>query len=672
MSAEEYKIGDFIVIADEGTEKQFEIVGINGGIIKLKDSISTITSSRKAYELTELVLQGLAQIVPSSPEERKLIDPLSLDFSGYSDDKKDKARKYAAYVSALWGGELAYLSTKERDEKRLTIAKELGEKAPSLRTLQRQKAKLEVSGGMLRSLIPRDEAKGNRTTKVDKRLEAYIDKAIENFKAEGNKASFSQSHQYHQNLVHFDNRLLPEPEKLKPLSLPAFIKRLENVCPEHVVKIRLLNKNKDVRLSQKKPVRDVELILQRAEIDHTQLDLFVVDSECGSPLGRPWISALLDYKSKSILGFYIGFEPPSYLSTAHALYHAISSKSYVKELYPEVENVWLCSGKPAILVSDRGKEFESIFLEDACDDLTISLQWNPGKHPWYKGSVERHFKTLNQKLLKEQPGSVLGAALSKIIDYDPTKNAVISLDALLSIFHIWVIDIYQCDKVSGGTIIPNLSWKEDLDKVAVKPVDPDRLKLVLSESFEAKVTKDGIKKDYIYYDSHELTKFRMKWGFKKVKFKRDRQDLGSILVYNEHTGRYFKVEAVDKDIASGVSLYQHKIHKKFVNEILNAELNPENLAIARMKIRDIVSDEFLKNKKNKMLTKRRAARYAGVEMKNDGSLVSSVITKITQSPSGIPKPGNLEASRAKTGSENKVLPKTDFDGNNQFPDDLEY
>ena len=43
----------------------------------------------------------------------------------------------------------------------------------------------------------------------------------------------------------------------------------------------------------------------------------------------------------------------------------------MKELYPEVENVWLCSGKPAILVSDRGKEFESIFLEDACDDLSL-------------------------------------------------------------------------------------------------------------------------------------------------------------------------------------------------------------------------------------------------------------------------------------------------------------
>jgi hypothetical protein len=46
--------------------------------------------------------------------------------------------------------------------------------------------------------------------------------------------------------------------------------------------------------------------------------------------------------------------------------------------------------------------------------------------------------------------------------------------------------------------------------------------------------------------------------------------------------------------------------------------------------------------------------------------------KTTQSPSGIPKPGNLEASRTKTGSENQALPKSDFDGNNQFPDDLEY
>jgi putative transposase len=598
---------------------------------------------------------------------------MALDLSSYSDEKKERARKYGAYVDALWGGENEKLSTLERDQKRVKIALDRGETAPSLRTLQRQKAKLIASGGMLRALISRDKAKGNRNAKVDKRLEAYIDRAIENFKAKGNKASFSQSHEYHQNLVHFDNRVLPESKKLKPLSLPAFIKRLEDACPEHVVKTRLLNKNKDVRLSQKKPVRDVKLILQRAEIDHTQLDLFVVDSENGFPLGRPWISALLDYKSKSVLGFYIGFEPPSYLSAAHALYHAISSKSYIKKFYPDVENDWLCCGKPAVLVCDRGKEFESFSLEDACDDLNISIQLNPGKHPWYKGSVERYFQSLNQQLLKDQPGVVLGASLSKIIDYDPTKNAVISLDSLLSIFHIWVIDIYQCNKVSGGKIIPNLTWKEDLDKVSVRPVDPDRLKLVLSESFEAKVTKDGIKKDYIYYDNHELTNFRMRWGFKKVKFKRDRQDLGSIHVYNEHTGRYFKVEAVDKDIVSGVSLYQHKIHKKFVNEILNAELNPENLAIARMKIRDIVNDEFLKNKRNKMLTKRRAARFAGVEMKKDGTSVSSVLTITNQNPSGIPKPSNYAEKRSELDSENTVLPpKSDFDGENLFPDELEF
>ncbi|MFX5701149.1 hypothetical protein ABTE07_19995, partial [Acinetobacter baumannii] len=51
--------------------------------------------------------------------------------------------------------------------------------------------------------------------------------------------------------------------------------------------------------------------LERVEIDHTQLDLFVIDDQTGFPLGKPYITAAIDHHTGSVTGFYISFTPPS-------------------------------------------------------------------------------------------------------------------------------------------------------------------------------------------------------------------------------------------------------------------------------------------------------------------------------------------------------------------------
>jgi hypothetical protein len=55
-------------------------------------------------------------------------------------------------------------------------------------------------------------------------------------------------------------------------------------------------------------------ILERVEIDHTPLDLFVVDDDTGMPLGRPYVTLCIDDFSRCILGMHIGFTSPSYQS----------------------------------------------------------------------------------------------------------------------------------------------------------------------------------------------------------------------------------------------------------------------------------------------------------------------------------------------------------------------
>jgi hypothetical protein len=50
--------------------------------------------------------------------------------------------------------------------------------------------------------------------------------------------------------------------------------------------------------------------LDLVQIDHTKLDIIVVDDEQRLPIGRPWITLAIDVYSRMVTGFYISLDPP--------------------------------------------------------------------------------------------------------------------------------------------------------------------------------------------------------------------------------------------------------------------------------------------------------------------------------------------------------------------------
>lgn len=105
------------------------------------------------------------------------------------------------------------------------------------------------------------------------------------------------------------------------------------------------------------------------------LDLFLVDEDDRLPIGRPYLTFAIDKKSRYPLGFYIGFTPPSFSNVMECIYHAIIPKTYLKEIYPNLEEEWLAYGVPETLYVDNGKEFRSKSMEDICIQLGINLQF---------------------------------------------------------------------------------------------------------------------------------------------------------------------------------------------------------------------------------------------------------------------------------------------------------
>ena len=92
------------------------------------------------------------------------------------------------------------------------------------------------------------------------------------------------------------------------------------------------------------------LPLEVVQIDHTVVDVLVVDELERLPLGRPWLTLAIDVASRMVTGFYVSLDAPSILSVALALTQAVLPK----DLWlcdRELEMTWPACGLPEFCTS---------------------------------------------------------------------------------------------------------------------------------------------------------------------------------------------------------------------------------------------------------------------------------------------------------------------------------
>lgn len=151
-------------------------------------------------------------------------------------------------------------------------------------------------------------------------------------------------------------------------------------------------------------------ILERVEVDHTQLDIWVLDPVSGVPLGRPWITVLIDRLSGYVLAIYISFYGPSAGSVAGALKASILPKADLLESCG-ISGDWSAMGVAELYVVDNGLEFHSRAFRLMAWALRADLLYNPVRQPWLKPAIERAMAEFNRTLPSR--GKV----------YSPIKNA---------------------------------------------------------------------------------------------------------------------------------------------------------------------------------------------------------------------------------------------------------
>jgi putative transposase len=377
----------------------------------------------------------------------------------------------------------------------------------------------------------------------------------------------------------------------------------------------------------------VSRIMQKVEIDHTPLDIILLDDELDIALGRAYLTLLLDKYSKCIVGFYITLKEPSYLSVQTAILNTFKNKDAILERFPEIKNDWPCYGKMESLVVDNGAEFWSDSLEQACHELNIQIDYNPPGKPWLKPFIERVFGTIIRKFIGRFPGKTF-SNISEKDNYDPVKDAVIHFSVFNELFHKYMIDIYNQDKDARSTNIPVLSWINAVKKM--KPIsftDEELLKatIILGKSDQCCLRGGGIHLHSLRYDSDELSLYRREHttgNEPEVIVKTDLNDISSVHVYLPKLKRYLKVPCIDPEgYTKGLSLNHHQIVRQMHKNFIESKVDKTELARTRAYINQRVDDEVDLISKSKRKQSKKIpgvstiGKYREVNSENVGTIV---------------------------------------------------
>ncbi len=577
----------------------------SGGQIQLKDQMTNNVTTVKVAALVQFLFQGDLQFLEVdadlSNKNNRLVY-MSADFTQLLPELRELAKRKYSYVirvlelnpHKLTGSNLKPIIEQVSNEIQDT-------EPPSWLTLYRWVKDYLASGKDIRSLIPKHIAKGNRQSRLEPEVKKIITNAISQVYL--NPEQPTGSDVYDQVILEINqcNRIREAvgTEKLEIPNIAAIYRAINKLDSYEKARCRyglnIAAQMYDPVLLGPRPTRPLE----RVEIDHTKLPLFVVDVENRLPIGTPWLTSAIDKYSGLTLGYYASFEPPSYLSVMQCLLHAIRPKNYLDTQYPSVKNTWEAYGLPEVIVVDNGKEFYSTHFEDACLQLGIVIQYSPPKMPWYKSAIERYFGALNSQLLSDKPGKTFSELLMKY-DYDPKKNAVVSFEALQEILHIFIVDIHhQSSHPELKSPRANV-WKKAISYFPpALPPSGEELLVLIGNITTRKITRRGVEFEGLYYNSCELARLRSSnQKSEKTIVKYDPSNISRIYVFDSNTHKFLEVPALGQEYTHNLSLWQHQVVKQLARqEALKVDIVA--LALAKEKIQRIVEMEWRRTNKGK-------------------------------------------------------------------------
>lgn len=353
--------------------------------------------------------------------------------------------------------------------------------------------------------------------------------------------------------------------------------------------------------------------LQKVQIDHTRVDLHIVDDEHRTSIGRPWLTLAIDIYSRMIVGYYLSLDAPSGVSVGMCIVNAILQKNKLLNQF-ELDTEWNVWGKFDNIFTDNGADFRSFSVEQACLANGIHINFRPIGKKEYGGHIERLIGTTMTEV-HDIPGTTYSNIKEKM-DYDSEGNACMTFDEFEKWLLIYITKIYQHNIHSGIKTSPYIKWKEGIfgtkDTLGIGypqiPGDIESLTIDFLPSIERTVQKNGVTIDGLtYFDQILRTKIRgYDIGYDssnsnpKYIFKRDPRDISFIWFYDNVQQEYYKIGLANMEFPP-MSLQELNIIKNNIEKTNSKILNEYNILEGYKELYSHVDESIKKTKQQKKM-----------------------------------------------------------------------
>lgn len=391
------------------------------------------------------------------------------------------------------------------------------------------------------------------------------------------------------------------------------------------------------------------------EVDHTRLDILIMDDERGLVLGRPDLIIFRDRATGMIAGYGLGFEEPSFASFLQGLRHATYPKDLLR--YPAIKNGWPCYGRFENLFVDNALHFIGDNIIAAGRELGFNLVRFQPRQPWLKGALERFFGSLGTGLVHQLVGTTLHNVMARR-DHEFLGEANLTLDEFEALLNFLICEIYHAEPRRGLGVIrgvgdaPLAVWADKAKsfKTPLLP-HPDVFMSLVGDRDRRTIQNDGITWDYITYESPELWALRShprhrrpaEGGSTKYEITRDPFDLGQISVRNPYDNTIIVVPATTahRSYATGLGLHQHRVIISNAKSRVGERVDFQALEEARAILAKVVAS--IRGHPGRRKIERALGRYLNVEQTR--RYRTEIVTEAASTPvSDLLQWGDLEVA----------------------------
>lgn len=428
-------------------------------------------------------------------------------------------------------------------------------------TIYRWLARFEDTG-TVSSLMrkPRNDVGRSR---IASSVESIMADVIQNYYLTKHRVSITISYRELQRLCRLEGESAPD--------LSTFRRRIAAISPETHHRHRHPNSKSTKKALTKGPFPGADFPFAVLQIDHTLVDIILVDEEHRLPIGRPYITIAIDVNSRMVAGYYISFDPPGTLGTGLCISNAVLDKDKrLKELGLQFE--WPCKGLPVAIHVDNAKEFRGNTLKKACQEYGINLIFRPVKRPNYGGHIERLMGTFLSEI-HAVPGSTKSNPKARD-GIDAEKESIMTLEEFERWFANLALGHYHYRNHNELNMSPISKFMEGIHGgddqpgtgMPMPPADEKKFRIDFLPFKMRTIQQYGIALDGIYYQGDILSRWiDVTDGKDKKKFivRRDPRDISSILFYDPEIRRYFRLPYQNPSFPA-ISLWELKAIKRYL------------------------------------------------------------------------------------------------------------